>query len=79
MLADGADICADIPSVESAMPTPLSLGDGLPERIARLVAEDESYEVEFKGESRAPLDDRDLVEAVVPGERQRGSAGRCGG
>lgn len=47
------------------MPAPPSLGEGLPERISRLVAEGESYEVEFKGESRAPLNDRDLVEAVV--------------
>jgi hypothetical protein len=61
------------------MPKTRSLGEGLPERIASLVAEGESYEVEFKDESRAPLDDRDLAEVVVPGERQRGTAGRCGG
>lgn len=40
-------------------------GEGLPERLPRVIAEGESYEVEFKGESHAPLNDRDLVEAVV--------------
>jgi ATP-dependent DNA helicase RecG len=40
-------------------------GEGLPERLRRVIAEGESYEVEFKGESHAPLNDRDLVEAVV--------------
>jgi ATP-dependent DNA helicase RecG len=34
-------------------------------RVSRFVTEGESYEMEFKGESRAPLNDRDLVEAVV--------------
>jgi ATP-dependent DNA helicase RecG len=47
------------------MPTSPSVGEDLPERVARLVTDGESYEVEFKGESRAPLNDRDLVEAVV--------------
>ena len=57
------------------MPAPPSLGEGLPERISRLVAEGESYEVEFKGESLAPLNDRDLVEAVVC--LANGSGGYC--
>lgn len=37
----------------------------LPRRVARWIAEGESYEVEFKGEQRERLNDRDLVEAVV--------------
>lgn len=57
------------------MPTPPSRGEGLPERISRLVAEGESYEVEFKGESRTPLNDRDLIEAVVC--LANGSGGYC--
>jgi ATP-dependent DNA helicase RecG len=65
MLVSSADICADISSKGSAMSTPPSVGEDLPERVARFVTEGESYEVEFKGESRAPLNDRDLVEAVV--------------
>jgi ATP-dependent DNA helicase RecG len=47
------------------MQTLSGLGDSLPERVSRYIAEGESYEVEFKGEGRAPLNDRDLVEAVV--------------
>lgn len=47
------------------MQTQSGLGESLPERVSRCIAEGESYGVEFKGESRAPLDDRDLVEAVV--------------
>jgi ATP-dependent DNA helicase RecG len=39
--------------------------EGLPERIAALVAGGETYEVEFKSESRGKLADRDLLEAVV--------------
>lgn len=35
------------------------------ERVAHCIAEGESFEVEFKGESHTPLKDRDLVEAVV--------------
>lgn len=37
----------------------------LPERVARWIAGGESYEVEFKGEHRERLNDRDLVEEVV--------------
>ncbi|WP_199757719.1 helix-turn-helix domain-containing protein [Micromonospora sp. Llam0] len=33
--------------------------------IARLIEDGETYEVEFKGERRERLNDRDLVEAVV--------------
>jgi ATP-dependent DNA helicase RecG len=40
-------------------------GESVSQRIARCISSGESYEVEFKGESRAPLNDRDLVEAVV--------------
>lgn len=47
------------------MQTRSSLGEPLPERVSRCIAEGESYGVEFKGESHAPLNDRDLVEAVV--------------
>jgi ATP-dependent DNA helicase RecG len=47
------------------MQAPFGPGEGLPERVARLIGEGESYEVEFKGEGHAPLNDRDLVEAVV--------------
>ncbi len=42
-----------------------SPGESLQERVARCISEVESFEVEFKGESHAPLKDRDLVEAVV--------------
>jgi ATP-dependent DNA helicase RecG len=65
MLTVGADIYADKLSEESAVRTPFDPGESLPERVSRIVVEGESYEVEFKGESRAPLNDRDLVEAVV--------------
>lgn len=37
----------------------------LTERVARWAAAGERYEVEFKSELRRPLNDRDLVEAVV--------------
>jgi ATP-dependent DNA helicase RecG len=36
-----------------------------PEQAQRLISQGESMDVEFKGEERAPLNDRDLVEAVV--------------
>ena len=36
-----------------------------PENLERLIAEGETLNVEFKGEERSPLNDRDLVEAVV--------------
>ena len=36
-----------------------------PEQLHRLIAEGETLDVEFKGEERHPLLDRDLVEAVV--------------
>ncbi len=36
-----------------------------PEELLELVADGESLRVELKGESRHPLNDRDLVEAVV--------------
>jgi len=39
--------------------------DDLSARVARWTAAGESYEVEFKGEQRERLNDRDLVEAVV--------------
>jgi hypothetical protein len=41
--ADGADICADISSEESAMPTHPGVGDDLPECVTRLVTGGESY------------------------------------
>ena len=37
----------------------------LTERVARWAAAGERYEVEFKSEQPRPLNDRDLVEAVV--------------
>ncbi len=37
----------------------------LTEQVARWAAAGERYEVEFKSESRRPLNDRDLVEAVI--------------
>ena len=36
-----------------------------PEILPGLIADGETLSVEFKGEERAPLNDRDLVEAVV--------------
>lgn len=36
-----------------------------PERLLELIEAGESHDVEFKGEERKPLSDRDLVEAVV--------------
>ncbi|MCL6527353.1 MAG: hypothetical protein K6T57_10800 [Thermaceae bacterium] len=36
-----------------------------PERLRDLIASGESLEVEFKGEGKAPLGDRELLEAVV--------------
>jgi ATP-dependent DNA helicase RecG len=36
-----------------------------PESLRRLIAAGENLAVEFKGEERAPLNDRDLIEAVV--------------
>jgi ATP-dependent DNA helicase RecG len=47
------------------MGTSPGTGGALSERVLHCIAEGESYQVEFKGESRAPLNDRDLVEAVV--------------
>ncbi len=46
-----------------------------PEALRELIAAGETYEVELKGEEKAPLSDRDLVEAVVclsnrPGQDQ---------
>jgi ATP-dependent DNA helicase RecG len=41
------------------------VADDLSARVARWIAGGESYEVEFKGEERERLNDRDLVEAVV--------------
>jgi ATP-dependent DNA helicase RecG len=39
--------------------------ESLADRVARLIAGGETYEVEFKGEGRERFHDRDLVEAVV--------------
>lgn len=39
--------------------------ESLAERVARLIAGGETFEVEFKGESRERFNDRDLIEAVV--------------
>jgi ATP-dependent DNA helicase RecG len=47
------------------MQAPSDSGGTLSERVSRCIADGETYEVEFKGESRTPLNDRDLVEAVV--------------
>ena len=47
-----------------------------PERLRDLIAEGENLNVEFKGEERRPLSDRDLVEAVVClANRQTGEPG----
>jgi ATP-dependent DNA helicase RecG len=40
-------------------------GEELPARVAGWIGGGETYEIEFKGEQRAALSDRDLVEAVV--------------
>jgi hypothetical protein len=37
----------------------------MPEALQRLIAGGETLSVEFKGEERSPLNDRDLVEAVA--------------
>jgi ATP-dependent DNA helicase RecG len=47
------------------METPSDQAVDLPGRVARWVTGGETYEVEFKGEQRERLNDRDLVEAVV--------------
>ncbi len=47
------------------METPSDFAADLPARVARWIAGGETYEVEFKGEQRERLNDRDLVEAVV--------------
>jgi ATP-dependent DNA helicase RecG len=47
------------------MGTPSDQAADLPARVARCIAGGETYEVEFKGEQRGPLNDRDLIEAVV--------------
>jgi ATP-dependent DNA helicase RecG len=73
MLTVGADIYADKLSEESAVRTPFDPGESLPERVSRIVVEGESYEVEFKGESRAPLNEDD---GTVTGARPRHEAGR---
>lgn len=39
--------------------------DGIAAQVRSWIAAGETYEVEFKGERRAPLNDRNLVEAVV--------------
>ena len=36
-----------------------------PEKLRELIAEGETLAVEFKGEERAALSDRDLVESIV--------------
>ena len=36
-----------------------------PEELQRIVASGETLSVEFKGEERSPLNDRELVETVV--------------
>jgi ATP-dependent DNA helicase RecG len=36
-----------------------------PEAVHALIAAGETLTVEFKGEERGPLNDRDLVEAIV--------------
>ncbi|HTU77037.1 MAG TPA: crosslink repair DNA glycosylase YcaQ family protein [Trebonia sp.] len=47
------------------MGTPSDPPADLPGRVARWIADGETYEVEFKGEQRERLNDRDLVEVVV--------------
>lgn len=47
------------------MAIPADPMEDLPTRVARWIAAGECYEVEFKGEQRERLNDRDLVEAVV--------------
>jgi ATP-dependent DNA helicase RecG len=47
------------------MATPPVPAADLSTRVARWISAGESYEVEFKGEERGGLNDRDLVEAVV--------------
>jgi ATP-dependent DNA helicase RecG len=47
------------------METPSDQAADLPGRVARWIAGGETYEVEFKGEQRERLNDRELVEAVV--------------
>ena len=47
------------------MGTPSDQTADLPARVAQWIAGGETYEVEFKGEQRERLNDRDLVEAVV--------------
>ena len=47
------------------METPLDQAADLPARVAQWIAGGETYEVEFKGEQRERLNDRDFVEALV--------------
>jgi len=47
------------------METPSDQAADLPARVAQWIAGGETYEVEFEGEQRERLNDRDLVEAVV--------------
>jgi ATP-dependent DNA helicase RecG len=47
------------------MATPPDQAADLSTRVARWISGGESYEVEFKGEEKERLNDRDLVEAVV--------------
>ena len=49
---------------ELGMGMPSNQAD-LPVRVARWIADGETYQVEFKGEQHDRLNDRDLVEAVV--------------
>jgi ATP-dependent DNA helicase RecG len=39
--------------------------ESLAERVARLIAGGETFEVEFKGEGQERFNDQDLIEAVV--------------
>src|SRR5580692_8606343 len=47
------------------MQTPFDSERASSELVSHLIAGGESFRVEFKSEDRAPLNDRDLVEAVV--------------
>jgi ATP-dependent DNA helicase RecG len=47
------------------MTSPADPMDDLQGRVSQWIAGGERYDVEFKGEHRQPLNDRDLVEAVV--------------
>jgi ATP-dependent DNA helicase RecG len=47
------------------MQDPFDPDEASSERVSRLIAGGESFQVEFKSEVRTPLNDRDLVEAVI--------------